>query len=619
MVISVIYILSLIILFMSFLYIKKSEKKLNIIYTILLQLVFIFCYNSIISYFLNLFYIKVNLISLSLVNIITTVILIINIKKNKKKQEYYFHCSDLILTILSLLIIILIFYFRFGFPFNIVYETSDPGVHFWTSLDFFENSKLLNHVTNTAVDFSTRQFASYANLGILFKIFNPFLGKIYLSKIYVLFDLATLFMSLNLFYILVKISNKNINKIFIFLLSILYMLGYPLNNIIFGFFYSGHAINIIILLLIIFKLYKQEYFSNKIFILILCIINLTLFFTYYFYVPIIYGAEFIYFIYQNKVLKRKIINKNLCLDIIYTMIIPLILGVAYFVIPNIGNNDTNIITQIGLDGYYYNNAISNFILFLPFTLYYFIFNIKNKKFNLLFNMLSLSLLFLLFLYILVFFDIVSLYYVSKVYYLLWLELFIISIHVCNKLFEKNKTLILSFIIIYIFLCINSVFGLENMIINQNKLEINKREVANILDVYNYNFEKIRNSKSDYILTNKELDILNDIYRFKPTNVIINYGIRYQKVWIDAYFWKEKVTTTENKLYDYIFNGDYISLDASILDTIQNSKYDNFLLFYRQGNYNKLENYYLLNNYFILNANNGIAMYNYDNAIFIRKD
>lgn len=78
------------------------------------------------------------------------------------------------------------------------------------------------------------------------------------------------------------------------------MLGYPLNNIIFGFFYSGHAVNIIISLLIMFKLYKKEYFSSKCFVVILTIINITLFFTYYFYVPVVYASEFIYLIYENK-------------------------------------------------------------------------------------------------------------------------------------------------------------------------------------------------------------------------------------------------------------------------------------------------------------------------------
>ena len=52
------------------------------------------------------------------------------------------------------------------------------------------------------------------------------------------------------------------------------------------------------------------------------------------------------------------------------LFVPTLVGVMYFVIPNIGNNDTNIITQIGLDGYYYSDVISNFILFFPFIFHF---------------------------------------------------------------------------------------------------------------------------------------------------------------------------------------------------------------------------------------------------------
>ena len=541
---SIIYIVSFIFLFISFLLFKKSNKKLNIIYTIILGFVFIFCYNAITSYLLNFLFIKINLIPLSVVNMLISIFICYKIKTTKKIQKYYFDIKNLIICIISIIIVLIIGYLRFGFPLNVVYETSDPGIHFWTSLDFLQQSKLLNHVTNTSVDFSTRQFASYTNVGILFKVFNPFIGKASLCNIYVICDLITIFISLILFYILVNISTKKTNKTFIFILSILYMLGYPLNNIIFGFFYSGHAVNIIISLLIMFKLYKKEYFSSKCFVVILTIINITLFFTYYFYVPVVYA--------------------------------------------------------------YYSDVISNFALFLPFVIYYIADKLKNKTNSFLLNLIIISFVFIFGLFIFVCLDVASLYYLSKMYYLIWFLMFYIMGLVFNKLIINNRLLVNCFLICFILLCLNSIFNFEGMVINKNKMDINKREKSHILDIYNYNFEKINNSKNDYILTSNELKLLNNLEELNPINVITTNNIRYQKIWIDALFWKEKINTTENMLYEYLFNMESISLSTNILDEINKSRYNDFLIFKRDS-------------YYELSDNINIKIYQYDDGIFIRKD
>ena len=624
MAISIIYCVSLILLFISFFLVRKSSKKTNFLFVLILGFVFLFCYNTIISYLMNLLHIPITLITLSIINTLISIFLLYKIKTRKLIQEYYYNKYDIFMCFASIIIILIIGYFRFDFPFNVVYETSDPGIHFWTSIDFMDYNQLLNHVTDNAVDFSTRQFATYTNVGILFKIFNPFIGKAYLCNIYIIFDLVTIFISSMLFYILLRISLKNVNKVFIFIFSILYMLGYPLNNVIFGFFYSGHAINIIITLVIIYKLYNREYFNEKLFLVILGALNLTIFFTYYFYAPVIYVSEFIYFLHQNYKFNKKLFNKNLWLKILMILCIPTLIGVMYFVIPNIGNSDTNIITQIGLDGYYYSDVISNFLLFFPFILCYFIYSIKMRTFNFEFNLMLFSIVFMIFMTILVFFNISSLYYLSKMYYLLWFIMFYIFVYACDRLINDNKNFVYSFFMFYIILVLNAIFGLEDIIMNKNQMEINKSSTSHILDIYNYNFSKLKDSSDNYILTSDELKMLNEILDRKPTNVITNsqIGPAYQRIWVDALFWKEKITATENKLYDYICIDEYINVHNNILQEIYNSKYDNFLIFYRQLNYQYYYGSdvpkYIINDYSDLNNCVNCNIYRYDDGVLIQK-
>ena len=85
---SIIYIISLTILFVSFLYLKKSEKKLDLISWIAINIVLLLCYNTFICYVYTTINIPINLISLSIINYILSVIFIILLKK--KRQRYKF-------------------------------------------------------------------------------------------------------------------------------------------------------------------------------------------------------------------------------------------------------------------------------------------------------------------------------------------------------------------------------------------------------------------------------------------------------------------------------------------------------------------------------------------------
>ena len=71
------------------------------------------------------------------------------------------------------------------------------------------------------------------------------------------------------------------------------MLGYPLNSEISGFSYLSLGMNIIISIIIIIQYFLQNKINRTMVILILFLLNFGLFFTYYFFVPVVYISIFI--------------------------------------------------------------------------------------------------------------------------------------------------------------------------------------------------------------------------------------------------------------------------------------------------------------------------------------
>ena len=95
----------------------------------------------------------------------------------------------------------------------------------------------------------------------------------------------------------------------------------------------------------------------------------------------------------------------------------------------------NLINQIGLDGYFYSDIFSNFILFFPIITYYFC----NKKFNKKeMDYCSLLFIFLIFFIIIILcwnlLGIIKMYYVSKYFYILWIMCFLIFFKAIDKFY-----------------------------------------------------------------------------------------------------------------------------------------------------------------------------------------
>lgn len=516
---GIIYVASIILLQAIFLAIKKTDKKINLFMSIGISIVLIMCFNSFICYCLTFFNISCSFINLTLINIILAVILfIVNKIKKVGFQKYEINKMDIFSTFVIFIVTIVITFANFGFPFNIKYESSDPSCHYLTSLKFMKEEKLLSNSQDDLYgNFTCRKFASYVNSGLLMKCFDGKINYIDNYIIFIAFGIFILFLTgYLLYFILEHFAKDDKSKILALIVSILCIIGYPLNSLLFGFEYMSLSFTVILAIIEIIYLISKDSINKKWYNIILFLLNFGLFCSYFMFVPFVYPAEWIYLCIISYKKDKKIITKSNIFTLTLTLLIPFFLGFIYHLAPSIyqvliKNNalegdvlktSKNIIDSgFNTDGYIYTDLYSNFILLLPLSLYIVIRKFKENKFiSLLF---IFNIIFIIILLIGRAFDRVSYYYLSKNYFTLWITMFILNFRALMYIHEKHKMTPFALTGIYIAILVLYLIFVPTKLKNEN---INSHEnLLTVMDIYGVNKYIIFNKQPE--ITNEEIELI----------------------------------------------------------------------------------------------------------------
>lgn len=286
-----------------------------------------------------------------------------------------------------------------------------------------------------------------------------------------------------------------------------------------GFFYLGLGVAIINAIILIIDETK-DVLNTKTIVMILFLLNLGLFFTYYLFIPFVYLAEFIYFIMVNKQKNKKILTKRLIVFIAITLMLPCILGFEFNVLQGMIHQKTSgtmAPTDIMKDeGYIYRNSYSNFILFLPFVVLYFFNHIKKRQID--FNMIFFTtlILYIGFIFVLYKANLISAYYMFKNYYVLWLIMIYITcasiIEVSSTKRGEDGTAIYTLIYILIFaMC----YLFQNVKITKETFN-SKETIFDVMDIYGMNKTMITQLDKD--LNEEQLELIKYCYDNLDVNI-----------------------------------------------------------------------------------------------------
>lgn len=584
---GIVYIISLISLMASFILIKKTQKKLNILGFIAITIGLMFCYNTLVCYILTFFTIPITLLGLLIINFIITIILLFFIIRKKQIQSYEIKKIDLLYISLLGIAVLIVAYLNFGFPFNIKYETGDPSVHYLTAEMFAESDSLLITQNDEVYGgFSTRKTVSYVNAGLLMKCFDGIIDSYYNYYIFIIFGIFVLFMTA--WAMFTTISSFAIDKktrFLAFVVSLIYTMGYPLNSFLFGFEYLSMGIFLICLIFDMVYYFKNNELKTGYIVLMFLLLNFGLFSAYYMFVPFVYSALWIYFCMHSYEKDKTIFSKKNILLLVSTLLVPFFLGFIYHIAPQIYgviiNSNLNPDTMFNFSshlidkglsvyGYIYVNLYSNLILLLPIPIYLIIKKWKENKFAIMNMIFCIGFIEILLFGFLI--DKVSIYYLSKNYFALWFILFYLNYKGLVEIYKKNKKLPFAFTSFYVILIIlNLLFvytPLENRELNENE------KPTTVVEVFGANKTIIKNKVTD--LYDGELEILK---YFKDN---ISYENKVEVVGdMEQGYWAYTLTRYVNNKDDKITGRGQYGLTMKMVRTLKDIDDADYIIYFNR--------------------------------------
>lgn len=442
----ILFILTSIYMFIKSLYIKKSDTKLHLLKWACIHVFVYFIIESFFVIVLSLFHLSINLLTIAIMNALLGAWLWYTYKD---KQAFYMDKIDLVILGIFVTICGFLFYKRFGLFTDINYLTSDPATHFQLAKDIMYTGKLDIIPLMSIVNF------------LIMSVFQSLIGEFDLYKIFLFSDFMMLFLSVTSFYFLTSSFIKQHKyKILPFVFSILYVLGYPLNNMLYGFVYLGAGVTMVSILLMIFNSHRYDQLSQKSYIIYMNIFLYGLFITYSMFAPPVFIALFLSIAWQYFFDKEG----NLPSFIKYCFmifLIPTILGAFHSgllsslfqsVVPT--NSDIEGLSVLLAEGAVYRNLYQNFIFLIPCILIYIecFFTKKISRSDISFYLMIVFGIMMMVLFILMVNEKISTYYFYKFHYILWLFIFYCAYLGIIHMVDKYKVLLglYAFLVIGVF-------------------------------------------------------------------------------------------------------------------------------------------------------------------------
>lgn len=582
---SIIYIISTLMLFVTYMCIEKSKEKIELIKSTIIAMVLLIAYNGFVCYILNLINIPITLVSLSVVNFIISILMLVLILKNKKLQKYKICKTNIIVTLIFIIIVGIITNINFGGLSKIRYVSMDAREHYKAAREFSENTRLSNKSEENNTTGECFMPVAYINEGILFKIFNSYIGTVNLYKVYILFEAFALGVVGIMFYFIVDKYAKSIKiKIIAIIFSVIYVLGYPLNAWISGFHYL--ILGILFVEAIIYMQCNNDEYLMENNILTLFLMNFGLILSYSLFCPFVYGSEFLYYIYKYR--------KNMSEIVLYTvvtLIVPGIIGVVYLILPCFGQVEG----FIALEGWLYKNLWSNFILFIPFSMYSIYKSIRNKKYTFDNIILVTLVLYMIILFVGTKIGRCSEYYFYKNYFILWMVLILLNIRGMISAFQIKdvKYIIYTVTILYLIIFGISVY-LEKTYITQNAND----SLSKTMEIFTFNNTMITVKNAEFI-TKGELElyyemekILNDNWKEYDDEILFVTNPTQER-------WIQSLVGYKNILFD--------DKDFAI-QNLEEENYKYIVIFENRETYEKMKQYIKTQNMELLYENSTGKIY-----------
>lgn len=466
---GIFYILTVLAMLSTFVLVKKSSEKVNLVNWCILSLISYLAFNIMVCMIFGALNITTNLVFLSIINLIVASGLGFKIYKDKKIQTFEIRKRDFIAILITVIIVCYMAVTQYTPLSKTMANASvDACMHYSAATNFADNMKILAKIDNqTGYNFKTMQTGAYINTGIFMSVVRSILPDFKDFVTFKIFEIGILTLNILAFYMLVseKLKTKK-NFVVGALFLVLYAFAYPYTSLLYGFSYLSMAIAFATGLFYLAKIYDNENLNFIVKLVLIVLMGIGIIFSYCLFVPALFAYICIYaFIKDLKKEEKTYLKffKKSTLLITGILLIVTILAILYLVVPTFTDSEQNKLTDaIGFVGGCYKALYQDFLFYIPFVILFVYRTIKAKKLN--YQTLALVLLGgqTLIELIGLIFGYVSSYYYYKIYYILWILFVDIAIEVmCDLKEDKELAIILkTYVIVWICIVIGAVSGIE---------------------------------------------------------------------------------------------------------------------------------------------------------------
>lgn len=355
--------------------------------------------------------------------------------KFRSIQKFKFELWDIYSILIITIWFAIVFISIFTFNIENKYINSDPAMHLKLALDLMDSGKI-----------SPMHFGELFN-GLILSIFEPFLSRLSLYKIYILLDAFASLINVYVFWMLICTFCKHkCVKVVLPFLGMGYFAGWPLFNFIlggFGYVVWGVTLFALIVYLLI-KFYESEEKKNQLILIFAIGINcIGLAFCYMLFLPALGLIILLVLIEQGKKIDWHFNIKKLSL-ISFGI---LGMGSLVFIICFRGYFNGNVqyfLDILKMEGWTHKDLYRDFIFLLPPFLYMGWQYIKKRRFNIIFVSTLSIFAFVCFTFVLCLCNLMSSYYFYKTYCLLWFFMWIMLVDAMEYLLDKDKGIVVAY-------------------------------------------------------------------------------------------------------------------------------------------------------------------------------
>lgn len=467
---GIFYILTVIAMITTFVLLKKSEKKQNLISFLILSVICYLGFNILVCMVFGVLNITTSLLFLSVANLIVTSGLGFKIYKDKEIQSFEIRKRDFAGALICLVIVCYMAVTQYSPLSKTVANASvDACMHYSAATNFADEMKVLAKINNTTgYNFKTMQTGAYINTGIFMNIVRDIIPSWEDYVAFKVFETGITALVILAFYMLISDKLKNAKSYIVgMVFLVLYAFAYPYTSLLHGFSYLSVCLVFATALFYMAKQYTESGISLYVQLPIFVLIGVGIIFSYCLFVPALFAFICIYVFIKDLGKKEektylKIFRKSTLL-ITGLLLIVTIVSIFYLVIPTFTDNDQNKLTDaIGFEGGIYKSLYQDFLFYVPFVILFIYRTIKEKKIN--FQTIALALIGgqTLVMFFGVVYGIVSPYYYYKMYFLLWILLVDIAIETISDLDENKEIFVMgaSYLTIWTMIVLVAVTGFE---------------------------------------------------------------------------------------------------------------------------------------------------------------